>query len=62
MSDQSKAKGVIAKTWKQALLGFLARGWNGAPADDAAAPTPPAWAPRPDTLFRSTRAAFGSQR
>ena len=47
----------------QAVLKFLAEGWNG-PATETEADSGPAnaWAPRPDALFRATRAAFGGQR
>jgi hypothetical protein len=61
--DHTAARAAFATTWAQAMLGILARGWNGPPAAEAGDEAPlPAWAPRPDALFRSTRAAFGSQR
>jgi len=63
MNVQSQTHASISKRLTQAVLKFLAEGWNG-PAADVSSEAGPvnAWAPRPDVLFRATRAAFGGQR
>ena len=59
MTDQTQARASFAKVWTQAVLGVIARGWNGPPAADTPDDAPTAaWEPRPDILFQATRAAF----
>jgi len=63
MSAQTQARPALGRRLTQAVLKFLAEGWNG-PTTDMSSDAGPAntWAPRPDVLFRATRAAFGGQR
>ncbi len=62
MTDQAEMRTTSRDGLTQVILGFLARGWNGEPAPETADRELGAWAPRPDMLFRATRAAFGAER
>jgi hypothetical protein len=63
MNVQPQGQPSSGKRLAQAVLKFLAEGWNG-PATDTETDRGPvnSLAPRPDVLFRATRAAFGGQR
>lgn len=63
MSVQTHAQPSIGRRLSQAILKVLAEGWNG-PSTAIATDAGPAnsLAPRPDVLFRATRAAFGGPR